>query len=278
MMTFEPSNPKLDEQYQYILSLFEAEERVSGEHSFQERKAYRDLLSREIAGLASAHIHLMNRLRRLPTLPPPDLVEWAEAALQMQNLSFLVLETTGVNDDADILRVLIADSDGETRFDRLVRPVRWQYANSAYTGLVQEEIDNSPLLSESWPEIRKALTGRYVLAFNLPFVQERLRENAHHHNLPPITLIGADLQFQAQQYWMTTYTPKLITLCKTLGLSLPSPAPAPDRARGQLAILRAMSLGITSIHTHDEAREAEPEPTDPLGDLEEITLDDEHPF
>ena len=86
-----------------------------------------------------------------------------------------------------------------------------------------------------------------MLAYNLNFVANRLRENAEHSQLPGITLIGEDLQTKARDYWGSYYQPKLTTICQRIGHQLPQPPTAPDRVAGQLALLKAMSQGITDV-------------------------------
>jgi hypothetical protein len=247
----------LNETYGRIEDMLEDEEHAK--ESIQARQARREEIQKEIRVFSGHITKLNNRFQRLPELPPVYLVEWAQAVLTFANLAFVVLDTTSVDDDADIIRVLIADRGGLVMFDKLVRPQRNQWANTVYTGIAQEQVDAAPSLQALWPQIRVALEGRYVLAYNLSFVVSRLDENATHYGLSGITLIGECLQNKARDYWSTYYPPKLVGLCERIGLTLPSPA-APDRVQGQLALLKAMSQGIMDVA---------PEEASPLGDLED---------
>jgi hypothetical protein len=250
----------LNETYGKIEDMLEDEEHAK--ESIQARQSRREDIQKEIRVLSGHITKLNNRFQRLPELPPTYIVEWAGAVLQMPNLAFVVLDTTSVDDDADIIRVFIAGSFGQVLFDQVVHPLRYLNANSAYTGLTAEQLIDAHPLDEYWTHIRSVLAGRYVLAYNLTFVRNRLDENAGHYGLPSIYLIGEDLQDKARNYWSTYYSPKLTGICERIGLTLPTPATAPDRVGGQLALLRAMSQGIMDVAPA-------PEEADPLGDLED---------
>jgi hypothetical protein len=238
----------LNATYGHIEDLIEIELQTAvATESISTRQARREEIGKEISLLTREITTLNNRFRTLPELPPVHLVEWAKAVLQLPNLVFLVLDTTGVDDDSDIIRVYLADRQGEWLFDRLVKGGRWQHANTLYTGIAQEQVDAAPSLVDLWPHIQANLVGCYVLAYNLTFVRSRLDENATHYQLPGITLIGDDLQEKARVYWGEYYPPKLVKLCQRIGHTLPSPATAPDRVAGQLALLKAMSQGITDV-------------------------------
>jgi len=208
---------------------------------------------------------IAERLNRLPRLAALRHVEWATAVLNMPNVAFVVIDTTGIADDADIIRVLIADSKGATLFDRIVSPQRQiNQPNTRYTGITQAELASAPTLADVWGDLQRVLTGKFVLAYNLDFVNEHLRENAKHYQLAPILFIGEDLQRKAGEYYRSSYTLKLSDACHRIGHTMPQLATATDRADGQLILLRAMSCGITST---------KPQIDDPI--LGEI---DEHPF
>jgi DNA polymerase III epsilon subunit-like protein len=264
----------LQAQYNLIVSLLEAEEKPTSA-TIAEREARRSQIDQELKTLSAAMTPLRSRFHALPRIPDAYLVEWAEAVLQFYNLAFVVLDTTGVDEDSDIIRVYVADREGRTLFDHLVKPQRQQWANSAYTGIAQEQLDSAPSLADVWPFIKAELAGRYLLAFNLPFINARLMESAEHYTLPPITLIGEDLQEKARTFWGSYYSPKLADLCKRLGHELPHPATAADRVAGQYTLLRAMSLGITDVHV---ARESVTAGVVNVNEARQMTELDEGPF
>ena len=264
----------LQAQYNHIVGLLETEEKPTSA-TIAEREARRSQIDQELKTLAAAITPLRSRFHALPTIPDAYLVSWAEAVLLMPNLAFVVLDTTGVDEDSDIIRVFAADREGHTLFDHLVKPTRQQWANSIYTGIAQEQLDTALQFDDIWSLLQTELSGRYILAFNLAFVNARLMENAEHYKLPPITLIGEDLQEKARTFWGSYYSPKLADLCKRIGHELPQPPTAPDRVAGQYTLLRAMSLGITDVPV---ARESVTAGVVNVNEARQMTGLDDHPF
>lgn len=204
------------------------------------------------------------RLANFSRLPPKDLMYWAQAIQQMPNLAFLVLDTTGLESFADIIRILLVDGSGEPIYHQVIRSERAsQRPNTSYTGITQEQMDAAPTLTECWPMVFAALKGRYTLAYGHDWVQERLNDNTSFYALSPIHLIGDCLQQTAAQYFRSLYNKKLADLCARIGHPLPTPALAIDRAKGQIALLNAMANGITQVKL------------EPVADVPDL---DDHPF
>lgn len=212
---------------------------------------------------------ISNRISRLPRVADKKHVQWACTVLTMKPL-FLVLDTTGLSTDSDIIRVFIRDENGVV-FDSLINPLRQPLsANSRFTGIRQNDLENAPTLSESWDKIQLILRGRYILAYNLQFVKDRFEENAKYYGLPEICLIGRCLQRFASEYF-DSYSMKLTQACLQVGYRLPEYPTAPERALGQLHLLGAMMQGITTAPVPSSEPEAIEAPLDAL------ELDD-HPF
>jgi hypothetical protein len=221
---------------------------VTGRLDLEERLVRRKQSQQMLVSLAEHLKQLQSRLRALSPLPPLEQVHWAEAVLRFPNLVFVVLETTGIAHTADILRLVVADGRGTMLFDQVIQPQRERsQPNTRYTGLTFEDIAHAPPLTEVWQEFTRTLAGRYVVAYNLSFVQEHLDENADHYALPPVLLIGDCLQERASAYYHASSALKLTNALVYIGYMLPAPAPAPARAQGQLALLQAISEGITSV-------------------------------
>lgn len=231
---------------------------------YDESLARREKLHELLKQLQQEVNRFDRKIGRLPNLPSLAFVEWANAIQTFENLAFLVLDTTGIKQDSDIIRVLLIDGKGETAYDAIMRPGRQFLANTAYTRITQDVLEASNTLAENWPYIAERLAGRYVLAYNFDWVQERLNENAKYYGLPRIHLVGDCLQKAAVEYFRSgSYGLKLVDACHRIGHHLPHPALAQDRAAGQLALLSAMAEGITEAKTSED---------DDLGDL------DAHPF
>src|SRR6266516_479239 len=154
-----------------------------------------------------------------------DITRWAKAALAFPNLTFVVIDTTGVEEDSDILRLLTINRDGFIGEHEYVRSLRHpNEPNTTYTGITQEMMFHSPQLSLVWNEISNALTGKFVIGYNLSFIRRRLSENAEYYSLPPLYVIGGCLQQSAVLYFRragwTGFNLKLQDACSRIGYHL----------------------------------------------------------
>lgn len=196
-----------------------------------------------------------------------DISRWAQALLQFDNIRFVVIDTTSIKKDADIIRFFTLNKHGFIEEAVTIFSVRHPTSpNTEWTGITQEEMSRGLELDVVWDGIVvPALTGKFVLAYGFDFLQERLDENAATYRLKPVHLIGDCLMQTAVKYFRSTnYGMKLIDACTRIGHTLPARPNAEQRAQGQLALLKAMAEGITSAPTQSS--------DEGLGDLES------HPF
>jgi DNA polymerase III epsilon subunit-like protein len=232
----------------------------------EERQASRSALSEQLVTIDHQVKALTKRFHRLTKLPDFQHVQWASALLRFPNLSFVTIDTTGVQKDSDVIRIVIANVEGTPIFDRIVRPIRQpSQSNTSYTGIGYSQIKDAPTLADIWLDLQEAIAGRYVLAYNLDFLRQRLNENAHAYGLPSLNFIGECLMERASNYYHASTALKLTDVCARIGHTLHQPATALDRLGGQRALLSAMSEGVTMIHVV------------PL-QLEEDDWNEEHPF
>lgn len=220
-----------------------------GRADLEERLARRASI-REVLDPLMKRVQLLGtRARILHPLPSRlDEVEWAERMLQAP-LAVLVIDTTGTKSDADVIRLVVADSAGQILFDQIVRPGRQiGQANTPYTGITPEQVLAASALSDLWDDFQSQLAGRTVLAYGLNFALGRLNENARYYGLPQLQIRGECLLERGKAYYASSSPLKLQDACQKVGHVLPNPATALDRVAGQLAFLRAMSQGIMNVH------------------------------
>lgn len=216
----------------------------------------------------------INRISRLARLADEENVRWASAVLMM-NPVFLVLDTTGLSNDSDIIRVFIRDENG-VLFDTIVKPLRQTNGcNTRFTGITQTNLEEAPTLSGIWEKLRCILRGRYVLSYNLEFVKGRLDENAKHYGLPALSMIAKCLQRTTAAYFNSYGSIKLGSACGNIGYPLPTYPTAPERALGQVQLLLAMTQGITTAP--QPIPSSEPIESDTIEPDTSLELDD-HPF
>lgn len=246
------NSPNMTDIYVQVTALLAEEEHAQPTTdlaSLEARYQRRQTIAAHLSTLESALYEVRRRIDHLPRLADDEQVRWAQARLSFPNLAFLEVDTDGLHDDADILRVLIVDAGGSPLYNQVFRPRRPLDANTTYlTALTQDMLQDAPRLAEEWERITQALTGRYVLSFNLEFDQNKLCENASRYELSPLTIIGTCLMEASRTYFQRYAYPKLATLCAQIGFPLPDypNQDAFDRARGQIHLLEAIAHGILS--------------------------------
>ncbi|GCE18673.1 hypothetical protein [Dictyobacter kobayashii] len=238
----------------------------------QARLQRRAMIAQHLQQLEEELQRVRKQSRTLPALPPLKIIQWAHAVRSMTNLVFLEVDTTGLYEDAEIIRLMVMNIHGASLLDCLVTPSRpLSRSIENITGLTNAEIEAAGVpIVDAFAQLRHVLHGAYVLSYNLDFDEGKLREAAQRHQFDAITIIGDDLMTRAMNYLQLSSYPKLEHLCQQIGQPLPllPHQTALDRAHGQIAILNAMAdVALTVPGT------TIPQNTDP--DEEE---GDEHPF
>lgn len=209
-----------------------------------------------------------------------DISRWAQALLEFENLRFVVIDTTSIKKDADIIRFVAMDQHGFVDESLFIDSRRYPgQLNTEWTGITPTDMMDEGL-SDLWYDVQTALKGNFVLAYGLDFIQERLDENAAHYGLKPVQLIGDCLMQTSVQYFKQTgftgYNIKLVDACARIGHILPDKPNAEQRARGQLMLLKAMASSWVNRSATtgpiDEMLGAPIDEDEDLGDL------DDHPF
>jgi hypothetical protein len=174
-----------------------------------------------------------------------DIHRWAKALLTLRNLTICVIDTTGLQKDADIIRLYTLDRHGNFDADLTMTSERHPDSpNTDFTGITMDEFEVAGSLKMFWNDIYNAVSGNFMLAYGFDFIQERLDENAKHYGLEPIFMIGDDLMHAAIQYFRSpNYGLKLTDACARIGYTLPARPDAIQRAKGQFALLSAMAKG-----------------------------------
>jgi hypothetical protein len=204
----------------------------------------------------------------LPALPNEGVIAWAQAALSLPNLAFMEIDTTGLDQDDEIVRFTLLDAADDGITDILIKPSsrRLSAGAAAANGLSSAQLDADGWdIKDAWPRIRSALLGRYVVSYAQAWDLEQLSKIAKRHELAQIALVGDDLKRYTAIYYGESRGLRLEDLAFRAGYLVKSKSSI-DRCRAQHAIVQAMANAVI------DARPASPPVTvddDDLGDLDE---------
>ncbi|GHO72850.1 hypothetical protein KSD_06210 [Ktedonobacter sp. SOSP1-85] len=254
-----------------------AEERVKGPvrsfQDLQERVQHRAQMYEDVQYIEEQVQMLQRMLHSMPSLPPEPEVLWANAVLALPNLTLLEIDTTGLSEDAEIVRVTLLDRTGTIIDDILIKPKDPLTPRlSEINGIRNEDLEHAPSIREAWSRIEQCLQGRYIVSFAQNFDRDKLSEAAHRDQLPRINFIGEDLQMHLGHFLGNSYI-KLADACARVGHPLPERPhqTGVDRAKGQLHVLQAMANAVTSCTT------SLPKPG--VENSEDLSFDlNDHPF
>src|SRR6266516_2102204 len=276
----------IDQKVEIVRGVLSAEReagpRTNGLDEIQARKIRRNTINQLMEAIDAELQPIRQAIKGLLGLPPEEQIQWAQAISAMSAtdaVRFLEVDTTGLTERDDIARVTLVNLSGDVFDDILMKPSRPMGEEaSAANGLTDADLADAPSITDVWERrILRGLYGRYVISYNQKFDIEKLNEAATRYKLPPVTIIGDDLQRHARAYYHNEYYLTLEAICERVGHHIPSKS-AVDRAKGQYHILRAMAEGVTDVRPPRPAApavssSAASEPGDDgLADL------DEHPF
>lgn len=103
-----------------------------------------------------------------------EAIQWAKQLLEGKFVIFDT-ETTGFGDDDEIIQIGIIDQDGKTVFESLIRSNK-PISNSQYHGITDAMVKDAPLFSGVYREIKDALEGKVVVAYNFEYDNRMLQQ------------------------------------------------------------------------------------------------------
>lgn len=126
--------------------------------------------------------------------------QWAQKLLEGEFVIFDT-ETTGFALDDQIIQIGIVDQDGNVLLDQLIKPTK-PIANTNHHGLTDELVAGAPSFSEVYPQIKAALAGKMVVAYNFEFDNRLLCQEIARCELEPIQFkdFGCAMEEYARYY------------------------------------------------------------------------------
>jgi DNA polymerase III subunit epsilon len=129
--------------------------------------------------------------------------EWVD---RKDDFAVLDLETTGLDDEAEILELAIVDLEGELLFHSLVRPERAIPAESTLVhGITDDMVSGAPSWPEVWAEVRALFVKRTALIFNKRFDSRKIYAACRRYGLPA-GWIDSECVMDAYARFMKSYS------------------------------------------------------------------------
>jgi DNA polymerase III epsilon subunit-like protein len=225
-------------------------------------------------GILESHVSaLSQQIQGLPRLAQLGDVEWAMQQLTSPHTLILEVDTTGLSPaTSEVLRIVLLDTKGAPILDVLISPTHPIDTHITHlTGIDQRLMDERGVPGQqALAQFSEVLYARMLLSFNLEFDKKHLQALASQMGVALPPLVGHCLMEQAAHYFQIYRYQKLEHLCQRIGTPLPERPHqnALDRARGQLALLRAMANGVLDT----------PIPELVLSDDADLWQEDEQPF
>ncbi len=123
----------------------------------------------------------------MPTQLPPNQQRVLEIARQkiQEKAVYLDTETTGLDNNAEIVEIGIVDADGETLLESYVRPSRPIPPESTFVNGISNEMVQKALAWPSiWPSVRGFLLNRPVGIYNAEFDLRLMQQSMERYRLP----------------------------------------------------------------------------------------------
>ena len=97
-----------------------------------------------------------------------------------KNLIFLDTETTGLDDEAEIVEIALVDHAGQVVFESYCKPSKAKTDPKAFEvhGICDEALANAPIWTEIEQEIKTLLENKEVVIFNARFDVRLMRQTA----------------------------------------------------------------------------------------------------
>lgn len=181
-----------------------------------------------------------------------EAAQTARIFLSLPNAAILDVESTGLTIEDQAVEIAVIDRQDTILINSLVNPgCPVSPGASRAHGLSQQDIESAPNTAALEPRIRKALTGRFIAAYNAPFAIGTLQYTLRDAGFPNIQQApkGPLCVMRLFAKWMGEWVPSkqgyrwytLENALKTAGIKPPRQTGALGHARANLALLKHLA-------------------------------------
>ena len=146
---------------------------------------------------------------------------WARHLVRRDDWLVIDLETTGLDENAEIVEAAVVGPGGDTLFDAVVRPrTPPDPATSRVHGLTAATLDGAAPYERVHGVLETIMGGRLVIAYNAAFDRQVLAHTCQVAGLPPIGCTW-DCAMLRYEQWRGFHA-SLATACEVESISVPA--------------------------------------------------------
>ncbi|AZZ94702.1 3'-5' exonuclease [Hahella sp. KA22] len=127
-----------------------------------------------------------------------ELLELLKGWIYSPQVVVLDTETTGLDDQAEVIEISVMDMRGKVLFDQLVRPLNPVPDEATdIHGITNDSLASKPNFPDVYLALRRVISGKTVVAYNASFDNRLLMQTCAAYGLP---MIEADWQCAMDAY------------------------------------------------------------------------------
>lgn len=179
----------------------------------------------------------------------PEIIKWAQRLMEHENALILDTETTGLNDDDEIIQLALVNLRGEIHFQTFLRPLT-AISDEAFSvhGITNVELLDAPGFADIYGRLREILHDREVIAYNAKFDNRMIDQTCRKNGLEPIDrvtwhcLMEKYACFLGRRRRDGAYIPQTLkSACEQQGLAVKESHEAVKDCLAALELMRAIA-------------------------------------
>lgn len=120
-----------------------------------------------------------------------EIIKWAGNLLEDEKIVIIDTETTGLNNNDEIIQLAIVDFGGDILFDTLLKPTMPISSEAlAVHGITDKDLAHAPTFSSLHDTIANLILNRCLVAYNAEFDRRLLVQTCEKYNLPIFEIEG----------------------------------------------------------------------------------------
>jgi DNA polymerase-3 subunit epsilon len=132
-------------------------------------------------------------------------VAWAQEMLSRDNAIILDTETTGLDDDSEIVQLSIIGIEGEVILDTLIKPLDdIPAAATAIHGIDTRRVQHAPYFETVWPVVVEVIEGKTLVIYNSAYDLKIMRQCCK-RALVPFSLADMGVDTHCAMHWYSQW-------------------------------------------------------------------------